>query len=27
VRIEDVFQIQKSSCRRLTRFPNLWRIP
>ena len=27
VRIEDVFQIQKGSCRRLTRFPNLWRIP
>ena len=27
VRIEDVFQIQKGSCRRLTRFPNVWRIP
>ena len=27
VRIEDVFQIQKGSCRCLTRFPHLWRIP
>ncbi|NCY22847.1 aminopeptidase P family protein [bacterium] len=27
VRIEDVFQIKKTSCHRLTRFPNLWRIP
>ncbi|NDE85123.1 MAG: aminopeptidase P family protein [Verrucomicrobia bacterium] len=27
VRIEDVFLVQKGSCRRLTQFPNLWRIP